>query len=143
MRRVVYKSVRAAGLTDAQIVDDIVLPTLRRNQENDITGCLWFGPDRFVQVLEGPDEAVDRTFASILADARHRDIQTLEAGPLEVREHADFRMKLIRGDDSDGVAELLSRYPTIGAGEHLRGLRGDGLIAGLRRMMRQMPASRA
>ncbi|MFG0259061.1 MAG: BLUF domain-containing protein [Phycisphaerales bacterium JB041] len=138
MRRVVYRSVRVPGLSDAEIIDGIVLPTLRRNQVNDITGCLWFGPERFVQVLEGPDEAVDLTFAKILADPRHRAIETLEDGPLDEREHADFRMKLIRGDDSDGVSVLLDRY--VPREDHLQGLRG-GLIAGLRRMMRQMPAS--
>lgn len=45
-----------------------------RNQDADVTGMLLYAGGHFVQTLEGPDDEVDRKFATIEADPRHRDV---------------------------------------------------------------------
>lgn len=137
MHRIMYRSVRAAGVTDEQVVEGILLPTLRRNRERDITGCLWFGGDLFVQLLEGPAEAVEKTFTRILSDSRHSSVETLQRAMVRAREFARFEMKLIRGEPGDAVVELCGRWGD-GVGSASRSqLNGwDGVVAPLVRFMR-------
>ena len=52
----------------------------RRNAADGVTGMLVYGGDLFLQLLEGPREAVCRTFYRILRDARHRDVTILQFG---------------------------------------------------------------
>lgn len=47
------------------------------NSENDITGCLFFRNDEFVEVIEGKKRAVLRLFARIRTDLRHHDLSIL------------------------------------------------------------------
>ena len=51
-----------------------------------ITGVLAFGDGRFVQVLEGPDAAVDGLFCRIRDDPRHQDVRVLCVAPISVRQ---------------------------------------------------------
>jgi hypothetical protein len=47
------------------------------NSQNGITGVLFFTGQHFLQVIEGPGDAVDALMASIENDRRHHDIQIL------------------------------------------------------------------
>jgi hypothetical protein len=64
----------------------------RRNAAQGITGALLFSADGFVQVLEGPMAAVERTFERIQCDPRHADVVVLEAGPLPARDFDGWSM---------------------------------------------------
>jgi hypothetical protein len=48
-----------------------------RNAEAGVTGALMFNEQRFVQVLEGRQDAVEETFARIMRDPRHTAITVL------------------------------------------------------------------
>ncbi|MDO7833710.1 BLUF domain-containing protein [Sphingobium sp. HBC34] len=62
------------------------------NQRDDVTGLLLFNSRRFLQVLEGPKAAVDRIFARIHADPRHRAVVKLREGPIATREFGQWAM---------------------------------------------------
>lgn len=62
------------------------------NRRDDVTGLLLFNSRRFLQVLEGPKEAVDRIFARIHGDPRHRAVVTLREGPVAAREFGEWSM---------------------------------------------------
>ena len=91
---------------------DTVLRRSRQNNGADgVTGLLITGGRRFLQALEGPADAVARTFARIKADPRHFAIVTLASGPIAERTFAEWSMGHRAGsvnaaDDAD-VATLI------------------------------------
>lgn len=74
--RVVYVSSVAAGMT-SDGMERLVASAQRRNRQLDLTGALLNGDGRFVQALEGREEAVDSMMAKIEADQRHTGIHIL------------------------------------------------------------------
>ena len=76
----------------AAAIDEIVAVARRRNADLDVTGALVFSGSRFAQLIEGPPEGVALLRAAIEGDARHRDIQTLEAAAVEDRQFADWSL---------------------------------------------------
>ena len=85
-----------------------------RNQADNVTGLLLFNSKRFLQVLEGPREAVDRIYARIGRDGRHNALVKLRDIPIDAREFGEWGMAY---DDpfqpssalKDKVAALLDR----------------------------------
>ncbi len=89
-----------------------ILTVSRRNNERDgVTGFLYADGRRFLQVLEGPGEAVERAFVRIGADPRHRAIVTLSRREIEAREFGDWAMAhRMPGGDTDAVlAQIAER----------------------------------
>lgn len=99
MKQILYASISAR--TDGQPADvDGILQSSRHNNAIDgITGLLWTDGRRFLQVIEGDDEAVDLCFARIRADDRHRDILVLEERPTSGREFGYWAMEHRRRND--------------------------------------------
>ena len=56
---------------DTAFLDDILTASRRNNARAGVTGVLVSGGKRFIQVLEGPDQAVLTTYARIQNDPRH------------------------------------------------------------------------
>ena len=70
-----------------------ILEVSRRNNARDgITGGLLFSADCFAQVLEGPSDAVERTFERIQCDERHSDVTVLDSGPINTRDFPAWSM---------------------------------------------------
>lgn len=114
MHRILYISTCRASLSVAQM-EDILATSRRNNHRANVTGCLVVGGRRFLQVLEGPREAVEQTFARISADHRHFAIVKLNDKPIEDRSFARWTMGFERGGDNlagssleDQVAALLA-----------------------------------
>lgn len=63
-----------------------------RNRADDVTGLLLFNSRRFLQVLEGPSDAVQRTFERIYRDGRHCAIVKLRDATIDVREFGEWGM---------------------------------------------------
>ena len=64
----------------------------QRNSEANVTGALMFSSGCFAQVLEGPLDAVEIIFESILRDRRHHRIAVLYLKPTESRNFSDWSM---------------------------------------------------
>lgn len=73
IEQVVYSST-ATHAVDAAALDDILAVSRTRNAAAGITGVLIYADDLFLQVLEGPGEAVAALIDRIAADPRHRDM---------------------------------------------------------------------
>ena len=71
---------------------DILKNSSRLNSAFGITGFLHREGDVFVQVLEGPRGAVERTFARIAKDPRHRDVGLKAAEDVSSRLFPDWSM---------------------------------------------------
>jgi len=87
----VYRSSVRPGLTDAEI-PSILDASRRHNRTLGLSGMLLFGRGRFLQVLEGPGPAVERTYRRILSDARHRDVVLVYDGANEPRRFTEWAL---------------------------------------------------
>ncbi|HAN30254.1 MAG TPA: blue light sensor protein [Myxococcales bacterium] len=87
IKRLKYVS-RHAGPLDQSDLNDIAVKSERNNSAANITGVFMTSGGMFFQVLEGPSEAVDATYARISADPRHKHIVLL--GEPEITEHRMF-----------------------------------------------------
>ncbi len=76
MRQLIYVSHAdlSAGDDIDFIAQQIVIQSMQANRLADITGFLVTGDGRFLQLLEGPSKAVNKTFTRISNDARHMNI---------------------------------------------------------------------
>lgn len=107
---IIYVSRRKPEVTDAHVVDKIVLPSGRTNRRLDITGCLWFDKHRFLQVLEGPQPAVEQIYANIERDTRHTEVELLRRGPLASRSFGRWGMCSVTGESRETIADLAAIY---------------------------------
>jgi hypothetical protein len=89
----------------AEMVDGIVARASSNNRLRGVTGLLLFHRGWFLQVLEGPLEAVDDTFDRIRRDDRHTDIRTVADLPIAARAFGDWTMSA-EGLDMVAAGEL-------------------------------------
>ena len=62
---------------EASILSSILIEARRCNARDGITGALICRDDLYLQLLEGPEKAVERTYARICADDRHVEVRGL------------------------------------------------------------------
>ncbi len=90
MKQLIYRS-QPFGF-DQAMLDGILIAAQRNNRANDITGALICRQDMYIQLIEGPDEAIDDLFALIRTDDRHTDVQLETSEPVEQRMFPDWEM---------------------------------------------------
>tara|TARA_B100001093_G_scaffold217474_1_gene208637 strand:+ start:171 stop:512 length:342 start_codon:yes stop_codon:yes gene_type:complete len=103
------------------VLDDILTKSRSNNPAIEVTGNLIYHADLFLQLLEGPNLAVDKLYETILADNRHADIVKLRDETFNRRLFASWAMKndshqswmLSRGEiarmSSDEALQLFDR----------------------------------
>lgn len=92
--RVVYVSSVAKGLA-GDGMERLVASAQRRNRQLDLTGALLTGDGRFVQALEGREEAVDNMMAKIVADPRHDSLALLARQSIAKRAFGAWDMAFV------------------------------------------------
>jgi len=98
MFQLVYSSTELCPFSADQL--KVLLEKSReRNQQAGITGMLLYQRGRFLQVLEGEEEAVRTVAARIERDSRHGWISVLHEGTSERREFPDWSMGFRNLDD--------------------------------------------
>ena len=95
--QLVYSS-RPFGF-DLSMLGNILMRSRRNNQRDDVTGALICRADLYLQWLEGPQAAVEATYAKILKDDRHLDIVCRITRPTTVRLFPQWSM---RDDPAEG-----------------------------------------
>ena len=78
---------------DHIILENILKTSRLANPENGITGNLIYHSDLFLQILEGPTEAIDNLYRKILSDSRHSDIVKLREAQFHTRLFDSWAMK--------------------------------------------------
>ncbi len=109
MYQLMYISSVRAG-TQVEIAP-ILLASRRNNDRDGITGFLYADGRRFLQVLEGAQDAVERAFARIEADPRHCAVVILSRRAIAAREFGDWAMAhRVPGEESDALmAQIADR----------------------------------
>jgi hypothetical protein len=78
---------------DAAMLNGILSDARRLNPANDVTGALICRADLYLQLLEGPKDAVEATFTRIARDDRHLEVERLVCRPIEERLFAAWAMR--------------------------------------------------
>jgi hypothetical protein len=97
--RIAYAS-RNAGVEGAAGLAEILAVSRRNNRRDGVTGALLFSENVFVQVLEGPGDAVAAVFERIQMDARHSDVVVLLSEGAAQRHFAAWDMAYAGEDEA-------------------------------------------
>ena len=107
--RLIYAS-RLKKKLDHAAVEKIADVSRRNNKKLGVTGALCSSPRGFLQILEGPPEAVNELYNRIVRDPRHADVSLLEYVKVPFREFENWSMAYVRTDE---IAQaLLHKYST-------------------------------
>ncbi len=94
VHQLLYRSRLKSGRVDSPLamLRDIVKTSVANNARQDITGYLLFDGDHFLQILEGPDQAVRETYERIVKDPRHRDVEIMSESTVPERAFGAWAM---------------------------------------------------
>lgn len=103
--QLVYTS-RATHRITASDLDRLTATASDLNRSLNITGLLLYGGGRYLQLLEGPPEVVDRLYRDdISKDPRHTDCMVLMKEPCEARLLPKWSMGRLYLQDVDWAAQ--------------------------------------
>lgn len=97
MIRLLYCSQAKPNFTK-ETLDEILLISRKNNSTAGITGVLVHGGGMFIQVLEGPEQQVLRTYMKILDDKRHTDSRIIHISPVKERLFDNWTMGVIEAE---------------------------------------------
>ncbi|MBE7439769.1 MAG: BLUF domain-containing protein [Spirochaetales bacterium] len=110
MKRLTYISRFGRELSAAEI-DEIAATSITNNQRDGLTGMLFCFRQVFYQILEGDEEKLDKCYARILGDPRHKDIFCLGIEEnISERLYPEWSMKTVNLDlDSGSTIDPVKR----------------------------------
>lgn len=97
MIRLLYCS-QAKPEFNKETLDEILLTSRKNNSTAGITGVLVHGGGMFMQVLEGPEQTVLRTYMKILDDKRHTDSRIIHITPVKERLFTNWTMGVVEAE---------------------------------------------
>lgn len=90
MKQMIYRS-EPFGF-DSSMLAGILVRAWHNNKRDEISGALICRHDLYLQLIEGPDGAIDALYAKILVDDRHCDIRLLLSDTVEQRIFPEWTM---------------------------------------------------
>ena len=91
LKQVIYVSKKTDSSSDS--LTDIYDISQKNNSESGISGCLLIGSDSYLQLLEGPDSAVEKLYSRIKMDSRHKKVKKLFEQHIEEKLFSAWSMK--------------------------------------------------
>jgi len=113
LQSLVYMS-SAAEPFDDDALEGVLEHARSRNTADGLTGLLVHRNGRFMQLLEGPYDAVLSTYQRILADDRHDDVRLLAEESIHTRRFPEWSMAYDRDTDGAAVPEGFSNFLETG-----------------------------
>lgn len=93
MHQIVYYSISKKTITE-KIISEIIETSRKNNSRKDITGCLLYYDNVFLQLLEGKKEAVKTLFETIKKDERHTNVTLIIEEDLNNKIFSNWSMAL-------------------------------------------------
>lgn len=93
-----YHSQSISGLSTIDL-ENILEEATTTNGERNITGCLIYHNDSFVQILEGEKKDVLEVYKKIKGDKRHHNIMLLYQNSIDTRSFTDWNMAYHKPED--------------------------------------------
>ncbi|WP_400072648.1 BLUF domain-containing protein [Zobellia russellii] len=87
----VYTSIANADF-GPQEIQEMVEKAKEFNKQNNITGCLLYFKERFIQYIEGDETTIRELFERIKLDDRHTGVTYLSGNKIHNREFNDWLM---------------------------------------------------
>ena len=91
LKQIIYVSEKANK--SAESLTDIYDISQKNNPKSEISGCLLVGSNSFLQLLEGPDSAVEKLYSKIKLDSRHKKVKKLYDQQIEEKLFSSWSMK--------------------------------------------------
>ena len=91
LKQVIYVSEKTETFSDS--LTDIYDISQKNNLESGISGCLLIGSNSYLQLLEGPDSAVENLYSKIKMDSRHKKVKKLFEQHIEEKLFSSWSMK--------------------------------------------------
>ena len=91
LKQVIYVSKKTDSSSDS--LTDIYDISQKNNSESGISGCLLIGSNSYLQLLEGPDLAVENLYSKIKMDSRHKKVKKLFEQHIEEKSFSSWSMK--------------------------------------------------
>lgn len=115
IRSVAYISTSKLSVSDEALTDEvnkIIEISKKNNADQGITGALLYNGGYFIQVLEGPDEAINKTLERIKQDSRHDSIRILSDHTFEKRRFSKWDMALA-GFQDEFMPDLKVHFDSV------------------------------
>ena len=130
IRQVVYVSTARAGAGDAEL-HGIVDKARAANGRNGLTGILAAGNGVYLQIVEGPADAVEALLTRLRADQRHENLRILQDVEVAARNFPGRLMGLrVLAPEAPGLIAAQLRLRPMSAAEIVPAL-GNPAAAGL------------
>jgi len=100
IRALAYASQAIPGLS-IERVDALTRDAERFNLEVDVTGVLLFDGSRFLQYIEGPEDALWKVYSRILDSTSHCEMMELGQGQISGRRFPYWSMRLVPAGEAD------------------------------------------
>ncbi|MCS6244517.1 MAG: BLUF domain-containing protein [Opitutus sp.] len=91
MIQLIYFSNASSSVSSVDI-RNILAVARRRNCAEGLTGVLFYGGGRFMQVLEGEEVLVEKLYGGIKLDPRHSLLRLISKKVIQERDFADWTM---------------------------------------------------
>ena len=91
LKQVIYVS--EISDTSSDSLTNIYDISQKNNSESGISGCLLIGSNSYLQLLEGPDSAVENLYSKIKMDNRHKKVKKLFEQNIEEKLFSSWSMK--------------------------------------------------
>ena len=95
-----YRSIAKSDL-EFKDLDDILEESIAENSARNISGCLIYHNNCFVQILEGKKKDVLELYEKIKADDRHHSVTLLWENNVENRFFAEWHMAYYKPNDKN------------------------------------------
>ncbi len=106
MLRLIYFSTARLGLDPADL-ENILSHAVASNVARGVTGILLYNGQNFLQVLEGPRQAVEELYARIGQDGRHTGVALIKTEDVSTLSYPEWGMKLKELNSDLGENSLL------------------------------------
>ena len=93
-----YLSQSKLDWTD-EAIDELLQRSKQNNATRRITGAMIYANGYFMQLIEGPQIAVDELYSAIEADPRHEVLSLLHSQEIKDRHFSDWAMEYRDSDD--------------------------------------------
>ena len=91
IKQVIYVSEKTDTSSDS--LTNIYDISQKNNLQSGISGCLLIGSNSYLQLLEGPDSAVENLYSKIKMDSRHKKVKKLFEQHIEEKLFSSWSMK--------------------------------------------------
>ena len=102
MYELIYYSIASLSLNGNDI-SNILEVSQENNSKNNITGCLLYHNDAFLQILEGESEVIESLYLKIERDKRHYSVRRVYSDNKEKRAFTNWSMAFFDLDKDNAV----------------------------------------